>query len=465
MASKPVQVDFGERQLEIEVPGHAVVVEFQDPPFLPDPIGATRKALAEPLGSPPLAALARPGMRVAIAFDNPTRPSLPQQTILPVVVEQLLEAGVTERDILFICANGNHRKWTRVELSAYLGPTIFDRYWPRGQIVNHDCSEPPGLKFLGITERGCYVEHNQQFLEADLMIYSGNVSATNWGGYTGMGVVVGLASWRSMRSHHCYHVVAHPDSCTGDHTTMLYRSLKAEVNAYIEKATGKRIFYIDAVGGVKGRLAGVFAGYTPEVDTAAWRLAETFNRYPVPQADVLIIGLPARFAYGDSNNQLIAAVGALVPPRISVNRPVLREGGVIIGLSPCTGWINPQTYPSYEEVVDLYRRYHSVVSLSDHEEEFCHRPQYLRQYTHGYGYHPIHPFWLFYEIEYALNRAAAVIMAGTTNPGTFRSLGIIPAPDFAEAWRLATKFVGKDPVTVVAPSFWSRRLFKLDVQT
>lgn len=464
MKDKHVEVDCGERQLEIEVPEHAVVVEFRDPPFLPDPVAAVRKALAEPHGSPPLAALARPRMRVAIAFDNPTRPGLPQQIILPVVVAELVSAGVREQDILFISAGGNHRKWTRAELAAYLGPEIFDRFWSRGQIINHDCSDPSQLKFLGISERGGYVEHNGHFLQADLMIYSGNVSATNWGGYSGMGVVVGLASASSMRSHHGYHVVAHPDSCTGDHTTMLYRSLKAEINAYIEKITGKRIFYVDAVGGVKGRLAGVFAGYSPEVDAAAWSLADTFSRYPVPQADVLIIGLPARFAYGDSNNQLIAAVGALVPPRIWLNRPLLREGGVVIGLSPCTGWINPHMYPSYREVVDLYARYHSIASLSDHEEEFCHRPDYLHRYTYGYGYHPVHPFWLFYESQYALDRAGAIMMAGTGNPGAFRALGIIPTSDFGEAWTVATKLVGKNPVTVVAPSFWSRRLFKFDVQ-
>jgi hypothetical protein len=47
----------------------------------------------------------------------------------------------------------------------------------------------------------------------------------------------------------------------------------------------------------------------------AWELADTFNRYSVPQADVMIIGLSHAFAYGSSHNQLIAAVGALVPAR------------------------------------------------------------------------------------------------------------------------------------------------------
>ena len=91
-----------------------------------------RKALAEPHGSLPLSHLAKPGMRVAIGFDNLTRPSLPCRTNLPVVVDELIAAGVREEDIQFICANANHRKWTRAELEAHVGPEIFNRFWARG---------------------------------------------------------------------------------------------------------------------------------------------------------------------------------------------------------------------------------------------------------------------------------------------------------------------------------------------
>lgn len=477
MKTKQVAVDYGDRLLEIAVPDSSVVVEFKDPSFLADPLGAVRQALANPHGSLPLRELAKPGMCVAIGFDDPTRPAIPAQTILPVVIEELTGAGVREQDILLICAPGNHRKYTRRELAAYLGADLFGRFWPRGQIINHDCSDPSQLKFLGITEHGGYVEHNLHFVEADLMVYMGNVSATAWGGYTGTGAVVGLASTRSMASHHRHHVIAHPASWSADHRIhhppkgpghhghMPFRGLKAEINAHIEKITGNRIFYVNGVGGVKGRLAGVFAGYSPEVEPPACKLADTFYRYSVPQADVMIIGLPQNFAYGSAHNQLIASVGALVPPRQWLNQPVLREGAVVIALCPSMGQIDARLFPSYQEVIDLYARYHDAASLADHEEDIGNRGDYLHQYTHGYGYPPLHPFWLFYENEYTLLTAGRVIMAGTTNPGAFRALGITPARDFSDAWNMGSKIVGRNPVTVVAPSFWSKRVFKFDVQT
>ena len=153
MSTKRASVDFGDRSLEIAVPEHATVVEFDDPGALSHSAVAAREAIEKPCGAPPLKELAKPGMRVAVGFDDPTRPARTVQIILPVVVDALLEAGVDESDITFVCACSNHRKWTRRELAAYLGPEIFSRFRDGGQIVNHDCSDPAELEFLGSHRR------------------------------------------------------------------------------------------------------------------------------------------------------------------------------------------------------------------------------------------------------------------------------------------------------------------------
>ncbi len=458
-----IQADFGGAKLGVEVPDHSTVIEFRDPEFLPNPVERVHAALKHPVGSAPLAELAKPGMTVAIGFDDPTRPPLPWQTILPVVLDVLTECGVKDEDISLICANGAHRKWFPEELRNFLGDQIFDRFWPAGQIINHDCQDSDELSFLGHTERGGYVEHNRRFVEADLSIYVGTVSATYVGGYSGTGAVTGLASADSLASHHAHRFWHAPSSTTGDHRTMMYRGMKAEVHEFMEKAMGKRVFYVNSVVGVGGRMAGVFAGYSPEVEQPCWDLADTFNLYPSPQADIMVIGLGGWFAYGESDNTLIAAIGCLNPPRIWLNRPVLREGGVVIGLNPSSGQIDPELYPSYQEVIDLYDRHHDISDLAEHELEISSNPKYLAQYHNGSAYHPRHPFWLLYIGHYTLQRASAVIMAGTRNPGAFRKLGITPARDFNHAWRIATNITGQDPVTVVAPTFWTRRQFKFDV--
>ncbi|WP_099867971.1 lactate racemase domain-containing protein [Pararhizobium haloflavum] len=463
MTTKRIAVDYGDRKIDIDVPNEAVVVEYEDPPLLENPEEAILAALRNPLDSPPLADLARPGMKVAIGFDDITRPNLPPRTILPIIVDELNRAGVPDRDILLINACSNHRKNTRSELANHLGPAIFNRFWRSGQIRNHDCADQEGLIYFGVTESGRHVEHNRDFMEADLQIYQGNVSAQPWRGFTGTGVIVGLASTRSIASHHSFNTI--PDPMRKSRKTGAKKvGMKEEMTAFLEEATGKKTFYVNAVTATGGRFINVFAGSAGAVSAPAWELATKSVSRKVPQADVLIVGLPPAYSYGSSDNTLIAAVGALVPPRYSPAGPVLREGGVVIAMSPSRGQIDLARYPSYQDAADLYARCHRVREMVDHEAEFDARPQYRHPYHDGFGYPPLHAFWLFYELEYTLDRAGAVVMAGTTNPGAFRSLGITPTTDFESAWKIAERHCGKNPVTVVAPTFWSRPRIKFIVE-
>lgn len=465
--TKKLSVDFGPGKLDIDVPADAVVAEFKDPEFLADPTGAVRHALDHPHDSAPLRDLAKPGMKVSIGFDDITRPAIPPQTILPVIVEQLLECGVNQRDITFINACSNHRKNTRSELANHLGKKLFNTFWPTQQILNHDCTDEKELTYFGVTDGGRLVEMNRRFVEADLMIYQGNVSAAPWKTYTGTGVCVGFGSTRSIASHHSFHSVPDPDRKTkkSSGSTKARPSVKEEMTEYLDNALGKKVFYINSVNGTGGRMAGVYAGSAAAVKTPAWELAEKICPQRVPQADILIIGLSANYSYGSSDNTLIAAVGACVPPRCCSGLPVVREGGVVIALTPSRGYIDPDVYPSYREVIDLYDRYFDVRQLVDHEDEFNHRPEYRHKYTHGYGYPPLHPFWLMYELEYIIKRTSSVIIAGTSNPGAFRQLGLKTARNFDEAWKSAIQAVGANPVTVVAPTFFSKPRIKFDVQT
>ncbi len=465
MTTKSVLVDYGERKIEIHVPSSAAIVEFKEPPLLADPQASIRNALAAPLDSAPLAKLARPGMRVAIGFDDGTRPNIPPQTILPIVVEELVRAGVRERDIVFICATAHHRKPRSSELATHLGPELYNRFYRYGQIINHDCYDPEQLQFLGITDGGHYVEHNRRFLNADLMIYQGNVAATHWRSFTGTGVVIGLASTKSIASNHSYRTVRDPAAKKKEIGTKTKTvSVKDQMSAFMQLVTGKSVFYINAVNGSGGRMAGVFAGSAQGVKPPAWEMAERYFTQEAPQADVLITGLPQAYPYGSPNNTLIAAVGALVTPRFSSNAPLLREGGVVIVLSTSNGQIDRKMYPSYQDAIDLYARLHSTRALVDYEEEFDNNPEYRWQYTHGHGFAPLHPFWLMYENEYTLSRAGSVIMVGTSHPGAFRALGFATAPDFDTAWKMTKKYVGSNPRTVVAPTFSSKPRFKFAVE-
>ena len=463
MQFKTINVDFGSNKKIISVPETSTIVEFKEPEFLANSENELEKALAQPCGSPPFEELIKPGMSIAIGFDDPTRPPAPWQLILPNIITKLISKGIKKEDIVLICANGTHKKWTPSELKNFVGDEIFQEFWGSGQLINHDCVEKNGLKALGKTRSGCLVEHNRRFLESDLMIYVGQVMAHTWGGYTGTGAVIGLASAKSIMSHHDHSVVNHPETALGDHKRMYFRKLKAEINEKIEKETGKRIFYVNWVGGTAGRMAGIFAGYSPEIEEPAWTKADEFSIYNVPQADIFIIGLAESFAYGSANNPMIAAIGMAYPTRVWLGDHLLRKGGVVIGVSSSNGKIDHDTYPSYQELLELADKHENIHELRKYEKSILSRPDLLKKYQDGHAFHPLHPFWLLYSCDYMFSRASKVLIVGTKDPRQFTKLGMQACNEFDDAWKTATEIVGNNPVTVVAPSYWSRRIFKFNV--
>jgi nickel-dependent lactate racemase len=473
---KTLIADYWDKKIEFSIPEDAVLGEIENPPLLSNPEKAVREAIANPIAAEPLYELAKRARngRVTIAFDDPSRPGKPRQLIIPIIIEELIKAGVKEENIFLLSASGNHCKWTSSQLRNYLGSAIFDRFSPLGsasRVLNHDCHDPERLVYMGVSEMGDYVEYNRLLLDSDLFIYVGTVLSSNWGGMTGTGVIIGLPSARSMTSTHGFPVVGHPDSCHGNHRTMLFRAHKQAVMKQIEKFTKKRVFYVDVVPGVGGEIAGVFAGYSPEINEPTWELSERLYQLEVPQVDVFIVGIPRYVLYGESSNPLISLAAACAPVRIWVNKPVLRDGGVIIALTACDGTIDERAHPSYPEIIQLYRRCFSAEELSLYEEEFRHRDDLIFKYRHCYAYAPAHGFWLFNESQYALDTASKVIFAGVPGmdnplakvqvsgvggPGAVRDMGCVPAKDFDHAWKLTEQIVGRNPKVLACPQFWTK---------
>ncbi len=71
-----VLLDYGDGRMQVQLPDHAVVVRYgktyTDPPTV-DPAEATRKALAAPLGTPPLRQLGGRERRSSSAFRTASR--------------------------------------------------------------------------------------------------------------------------------------------------------------------------------------------------------------------------------------------------------------------------------------------------------------------------------------------------------------------------------------------------------
>ena len=156
-----------------------------------------KTALASPIGSLPLKELARNKKEVVILFDDMTRSTRPYE-IIPFILEELAEAGLTNDRIRFIAAVGNHQAMDRISMVKKLGEEIVARY----SVFNH-C---PFLHtdYVGTSSFGTKAFINSEVMRCDLKIAIGSVFPHVLYGFGGGGkiIVPGVASFDTVKSHH-----------------------------------------------------------------------------------------------------------------------------------------------------------------------------------------------------------------------------------------------------------------------
>ncbi|MEJ2556759.1 MAG: lactate racemase domain-containing protein [Anaerolineae bacterium] len=109
---------WGTDEMQIALPQDWHVAGILEPASVPPvnhPGDEVRRSLREPIGSPRLRDLARPGMKVALVIDDLSRPT-PVALILPVVLEELARGGVDPASITLITALGVHRPMREEEV-------------------------------------------------------------------------------------------------------------------------------------------------------------------------------------------------------------------------------------------------------------------------------------------------------------------------------------------------------------
>ena len=72
------------------------------------------RALCNPIGSPRLSEIVRPGEKIAIVTSDITRP-MPTYRVMPALLDELYAAGIRAEDITLVFALGSHRKMTDEE--------------------------------------------------------------------------------------------------------------------------------------------------------------------------------------------------------------------------------------------------------------------------------------------------------------------------------------------------------------
>jgi len=198
-----IEIAYGRSQLPLRLPNGAEpnVIRKAILPKLKDAAGAIRRAFESPIGSAPLAELARGRASACILICDITRP-VPNGLFLRPMIATLAQAGIPIDRIAVLVATGLHRPNEGEELAELVGdPWVLSNV----KVANHFARNAGDHVDLGRTAtRGTPVSIDRRFAEADLKIATGLVEPHFMAGWSGGRKVVapGVAGHETIRTFH-----------------------------------------------------------------------------------------------------------------------------------------------------------------------------------------------------------------------------------------------------------------------
>jgi nickel-dependent lactate racemase len=324
-----VHLEYGRSGLEVELPDRHVVKCLEYRPAQPpaDPRQAICHALAHPIGTPPLAELARGRRSACVVISDVTRP-VPNRLILEPVLATLEESGIPRQEILILVATGLHRPNLGDELVEMVGRPIVDGY----RIENHHGGLLSEHAYLGTSPRGLPVWIDRRYLDADLKITTGLVEPHFMAGFSGGRKLVcpGLAALETIRPWHSPDFLEHPNARSG----VLDGNPVHEENTWVARRAGCD-FIVNTVIDAERRMLAIFAGDMEEAFHQGARFVRRLTTDTVPRAvDVVLTssaGYPLDTTFYQSVKGMVAALEIVKPGGTVILAAGLSEG---IGSEP-----------------------------------------------------------------------------------------------------------------------------------
>jgi len=200
---------YGKTGLPIDIPDSLEVdiIRKKVMPILKDPEGAVRSAFSQPVGCKQLIEEAKRCKSICILICDNTRP-VPNSIVLPVLIQELIKAGVKPASITVVVATGLHGPNEGDELRELVGS---DWVLKTVQVVNHFARNDEDHVYLGNTTRGMPVKLDRRFVNADLRVVIGLVEPHFMAGYSGGRKVIipGISHHETIRVLHSTRMLEH----------------------------------------------------------------------------------------------------------------------------------------------------------------------------------------------------------------------------------------------------------------
>jgi nickel-dependent lactate racemase len=329
---KTVKMKLGHGYVDVSAPKENLlgVILKEAPPSTMTEEEVILAALANPIGTPRLKDIVKPGEKICIVVSDVTRAWQRMGVYLPYIVKELNDAGIRDKNIRFLSALGYHRKQTREEHEKQLGTALLERF----EIIDHDCMDKTNLVNLGKTSRGTPVTINKIAAEADRLVLTGCCTFHPWVGWGGgkKSILPGISSIESIQHNHLMILDEmgrqRPEVRSGNikdnpiHLDML------EVAAMVKPS-----FMFNVIMGHDGKIAHAVCGDCVTAHDAGRKIVD--DLYAVPINELADITISSQGGYPKDIDVCQTGKG------IYHTQEATKPGGTMIILSDCSEGIGP----------------------------------------------------------------------------------------------------------------------------
>lgn len=277
-----------------------------------------RRAMAHPLGTPPLWELSRGKKTATVIVSDHTRP-VPSKKIIPFMLEELRREN-PNIEITLLVATGCHRGTRKEELVEKLGRQIVEEE----RILVHDCDDVGQLTELGTLPSGAKLVINRVAVETDLLVAEGFIEPHFFAGFSGgrKSVLPGICSRVTVLGNHCGAFIDSPYARSGNlEKNPIHRDMEAAADmaglAYI----------VNVVIDEEKKVAAAFAGDVRKAHEAGCAFLRPYCQVEVERQTPIVVTSNGGAPLDQNVYQTVKG--------LCTADAVAQEGGVIILCAEC----------------------------------------------------------------------------------------------------------------------------------
>ncbi|MCQ2546153.1 MAG: nickel-dependent lactate racemase [Clostridia bacterium] len=314
------------------------------------PASIVRDALANPIGTPALRDIVKPGEKIVIITSDITRP-MPTWDVIPHVLDELYAADVKAEDVTLVFALGSHRAHTEEEKKKLAGERAFSE-------IKCVDSNPDDCIHMGNTSMGTPIDITRVVAEADRRICLGNIEYHYFAGYSGgiKALMPGASTPAAIQANHS--MMVNENACAGK---LDGNPLREDLEEAAELCPID--FIVNVVLDEHKQIVHAVAGDVKKAHRSGCAFLDSLYKVQIPQrADIVLVsqgGAPKDLNLYQTQKAL------------DNSKHAVRDGGTIILVGACQEGLGQKVFEEWiteaEKPADLISRVRENFRLGGHK--------------------------------------------------------------------------------------------------